>query len=258
MIKLLMTSAILLMLTSIPAAAQRVNDCGKGLVNKSFTPSAAPLLNRFDFDFDGTDHHIQQILIFPNFTPATIRIGYHDKNSDDRYCYDLNFVNINDSRIQRFRRNLDICSEGGKCTVRLNRPPGDFVFVLIGFQLSFRGTDHHVDEVSVLEDNGQLTVAFNDKNNDDIFIWSAQFAYVPRDRFRNVGESSGVRAKGEAVQTIPSGTSLIRGFRFKFRKDDHHIKRIGVRSSSGQARMLFSDKNRDDEFDWQYRWAILR
>ena len=45
---------------------------------------------------------------------------------------------------------LDICSEI-ECSVPIERPTGDSVFVLVGFQLSYQGTDHHIKRVRVLE-----------------------------------------------------------------------------------------------------------
>src|SRR5882672_4711328 len=138
--RILAVTALILTLAATSAAAQSVRDCGKGLVDKAHAPSAVPLLSRFDFQYgkfgDEEDHHIQQILIHPNFQPGTMRVGFHDQNKDDRYCFEVVHINVSDSRIQSSSRALDICSDRGKCTARLNKPAGDFVFVLIGFQLS--------------------------------------------------------------------------------------------------------------------------
>jgi hypothetical protein len=157
----------------------------------------------------------------------------------------------------------------GKCTVKLDRPPGDFVFVLIGFQLSFRGDiDNHIREIGILEDNGLLTVAFRDREFDnplkDSFLFSVKFAYVPRDRFSDIGEASDTRSRNEVSRAIPAGKAVLRGFRFEFKPyftgdDDHHLQKIGVLpTTAGTVLISFSDHNGDDGFDWQYRWGILR
>jgi len=257
-------SAFLLLLAS-SAVAQTVEGFGKGLEDRDYPHTGALLLDSFDFQFtknrnlsSQVDHHLTQILVAPDFgTQNKMRLGYHDKNSDDEYFYRISHHTSTDARIRRDSRSLDICDRN-KCTVRLSRPAGDFVFVLVGFQLSFRGTDHHIDEVGVMENNGELTVFFNDKNDDDVFIWSVQFAWVPRDLVSQLGESSGANERKGASRTINRGTSVVRGFKFNFRSDDHHIRAVSVLTPDGRVEVLYTDKNGDDRFDWQVRWALLR
>jgi hypothetical protein len=139
----------------------------------------------------------------------------------------------------------------------------DFVFVLVGFQLSFRGGfDHHIREIGILEDNGLLTVSFGDKYFDpseDTFLFSVKFAWVPRDVFSDIGESSETRSRDEVNRTIPEGRAVLRGFRFEFKSEDHHLKKIGVLpTTGGTVTISYRDKNGDDGFDWQYRWGILK
>ena len=109
--------------------------------------------------------------------------------SDDDYCYNVTHFDISDARIRQVTRGRDVCR--GTCTVRLDKPAGDFVFVLIGYQLQFYGDDNHIKEIKMLENNGDFTVAYRDQElNDptDTFIWDLQYAYVPRDRFIQIGD----------------------------------------------------------------------
>ena len=260
-------AALLLLLPSTPVVAQDVRDCGRGLIDTPHTPSGTPLLGRLAFEYTNNDHHITQILIAPGFTPSTMRLGFHDKNLDDRFCYSVTHFGVADPRIRLSTRSLDICSGPGRCTVQLDKPAGDFVFVLVGFQLTFQsGIDHHIDEVAILENNGNVTVAYNDKNDDDLFLWSLKYAYVPRELFRELGVSSGTREHGETTRAIPGGVAVLRGFRFNFEPHftsggDHHIKKIGLlptqSSPQNEVFVFYEDKNGDDGFDWEYRWAIL-
>lgn len=271
--KVMLAIAPFLMLVATSATAQTpVEGFGKGLVDRDQPHVGILLLDSFDFQFtknqnlrSSVDHHLTQILVAPDFgTRGKLRLGFHDKNSDDEYFFRVSHYSVTDLRIQQVTRNLDICSDRGKCTVNLSKPEGDFVFVLVGFQLSFRGTDHHIDEVGILEDDGNLTVFFNDKNDDDIFIWSIQFAWVPRNLFSELGESSGTRERRGATRTIHRGRSVISGFKLNFEPHftsggDHHIRAISVLTpDDGRVEVLYADKNGDDGFDWQVKWAILR
>ena len=272
-------SVLLSMLFTTSALAQSIEGFGAGLTDRDHSHVGTPLLNAFQFHYgvilpsvncgalpafwEQEDHHLTQILVWPDFSPGSIRIGFHDKNRDDRYFYRVSHHSVSNPRIQHFTRTLDICSDPGKCTVRLDKPKGDFVFVLVGFQLSFRGTDHHIDEVGILENDGELTVFFNDKNDDDLFLWSVQFAYVPRDLLRERGVSRGRRERRGASRSLTPGNSVIRGFKFNFEPyftsgGDHHIGGISVCASSGRVDVLYMDKNGDDGFDWEVRWALLR
>jgi hypothetical protein len=261
--------AILLALTSTTVVAQETNGCvdigqnhGSSLIDLPFVPTGTPLLSRFGFAFDpGIDHHITQILIFPGLPTGMIRLDFSDVG-DNNYCYNITHFDIFDPRISPVTRE-DICSDPGGCTVQLDKPAGDFVFVLIGLQLSFRAPyDHHLKDVAILENDGLLTVAYNDKHFDppeDTFIWSVQYVYVPRDQFTDVGELSGTGANDRVIATMPPGKAVLRGFKFSFTGDDHHIQQISVRpNTSGTAFISYRDVNGDDKFDWDYRWAILR
>lgn len=283
MIRLLAILILVLIVASAPASAQTTNgfvniseNHGSALFDAPFSPTGVPLLSRFAFDLADGDNHLQQILIDPVLASGKMRLGFHDHDAnnfpvvddDDDYFFNITHFDITDSRVQVLTRTLDICTENGKCTVQLNKPPGDVVFVLVGFQLSFRAPfDHHIREVGVLEDNGLLTVSFRDKEFDpseDSFLFSVKFAWVPRDRFSDVGELSETRSKDEVSRAIPVGRAVLRGFRFEFKNyftsgDDHHLKKIGVLpNTAGTALISYRDTNGDDGFDWQYRWAILK
>jgi hypothetical protein len=284
MIWLLAIPVLILTLASTSVLAQVSNgfvkiseNHGSALFDVPFSPNGIPLLSRFAFELADGDNHLQQILIDPGLPPGKMRIGFHDNDAnnlpfidfdDDDYFFNITHFDITDARVQVLTRTLDICTENGKCTVQLDRPPGDVVFVLIGFQLSFRADfDHHIREVGVLEDNGLLTVAFRDAHFDpseDSFLFSVKFAWVPRDRFSDIGELSDTRSKDEVSRVIPQGQAVLRGFRFEFKNfftsgDDHHLKKIGVLpTTAGTVLISYRDENGDDGFDWQYRWAILK
>ncbi len=280
MTRLFAISAVLLALASTSVAAQESNACvnisnnhDSSLFDLPFNPAGTPLLSRFGFAFNQGDNHLQQILIWPGLPPGMMRVDFQDQDptgglfgSNDDYCFNVTHFDIVDARIRQVTRGLDVC-DAASCTVQLDKPAGDFVFVLTGFQMSFRATDHHIKEISLLENNGQLTVGFHDQHFDapeDTYLWSVQYAYVPGDRFSQVGQISGTRAHDRVLGTIPAGNAVLRGFKFVYQPfftsgDDHHIQQISVRpNTTGTAFLVFRDQNGDDGFDWEYRWAILK
>ena len=228
---------LLLSLASTSVSAQVSNGLvkisennGSALFDVQFTPNGVPLLSRFAFQLADGDNHLQQILIDPGLPSGKMRVGFHDRDAnnlplvdfdDDDYFFNITHFGIIDSRVQTVTRTLDLCTESRKCTVRLDRPPADAVFVLIGFQLSFRANfDHHIREIAIHEDDGLLTVAFRDQHFDsseDTFLFSVKFAWVPKDRFSETGESSDTRSKDEVSRQIPAGQAVLRGFRFEFK-----------------------------------------
>ena len=144
-------------------------------------------------------------------------------------------------------------------------PTGTPLLSRFGFALN-QG-DNHIKQVAIHEDNGQLTVSFHDQQfsaPDDTFLWSVQYAYVPGDRFSQVGELSGTRAHDRVIATIPTGKAVLRGFSFTYQPyftsgNDHHLQQIGVRpNTTGSAFLTYRDDNGDDGFDWDYRWAIIK
>ncbi len=280
MIKFLGMSALMLALGCASVGAQEVNGCADidknhgSLVDVPFVPTGTPLLSRFGFDLSQGDNHIKQILVWPGLPPGMMRLDFSDDNPsgglfgrNDDYCFNVTHFDVSDARIRQVTRGLDIC-DAAQCTVRLDRPNGDFVFVLIGFQLSFREHDNHIKQVAIHEDDGQLTVSFHDQKfdsgADDTFLWSVQYAYVPGDRFRQVGQLSGTRAHDRVIGTIPVGKAVLRGFSFTYQPyftsgEDHHLRQIGVRpNTTGSVFLTYRDDDGDDGFDWEYRWAIIR
>jgi len=231
-----------------------------GSTVQDFSHTGVPLLDTFYFRFTSKDHHLVLITIDPDRPPGNISLTYRDKNGDDDYYYKIAHRIIDDARVQRFTRSTDICSES-TCTVPLSKPAGDFVFVLIGFSFRFTGgRDHHINQVRILESDGNLQVQFRDKNGSPppIFLWDIQFAYVPRDLFVILGSSSGNGDQGGAGRNIAAGRSVIRGFSFDFQNDDHHLRDIGVTTPDhGRVEVFYGDQNGDDKFNWIVQWGIL-
>src|SRR5262245_3103049 len=202
-----------------------------------FAHTGVPLLDSFHFRFRSQDHHLQTVRIDPDEPLGELTLQFDDKNGDDGYNYNIIHQVVDDARVQRGSVSGNIGSEVDN-TVRLQRPAGDFVFVLIGFSLQFRGTDHHINEVRILEFDSILHVRYLDKHDGPggqdgdepppTFLWDVQFAWVPSDLFVELGTASGKDDRFTARRNIAAGPSVIRGFSFDFQSEDHHLTEIGV------------------------------
>jgi hypothetical protein len=232
---------------------------------KGFAHTGVPLLDSFYFRFLHQDHHLQMVRIDPDTPAGQMTLAYQDANEDDDYFYHIKHRIVDDPRVQRAFAQ-DIGTEVDNA-VQLQRPAGDFVFVLIGFTFRFTGDrDHHIREVRILEFDSILHVRFRDENNNPpshprpVFLWDVQFAWVPRDLFVELGSESGADV-GDAGRNIPAGPSVIRGFGFNFQSKDRHLKEIGVFTPDDNSRVevYYGDKNveQEDIFDWIVDWGVL-
>jgi hypothetical protein len=251
-------SIVLAGLLASPALAQNLQGEGKGPIYVNIPLNGAPLLQSFYTRFKDTDHHFGALEVAaqtPQLNKATI--FFADKDHDDRYFYNVTFARYFGSIFRRTAPR-DFCK--GTCTFQVQRPanPAGQVFVLTGFYVYYRGGDHHIDRLSIVERNGSVTVAANDKNDDDPFVVEVRYAYIPRSSLAVVSSRRGSARGGQRVP-IERGTPVIRGFTFDFRSEDHHIQEIGVMPlTNGQLEVYYSDKNKDDLFDWSVEYAILR
>jgi hypothetical protein len=242
-----------------PAAAENLQGYAKGLTSRqiSLTQNGAPLLQSFYTRFTNTDHHFAGLEVMPNAPAANqASILYTDKNGDDEYFYNITFAPYFGDIFRRF--STEFCRQN-TCTYPVETPPDreNYVFVLRGFYISFRGGDHHIDQVKISEQNGRVTYALNDKNDDDPFRVDLSYAYIPRSQISAVASRSG-NAKGGQRMSIEAGTPVIRGFNFDFRSSDHHIQDIGiVMNGNAQMEVYYGDKNKDDPFDWSVDYGIL-
>ncbi len=261
-------------------------DSDGGFVERAFPSKGIPLLKGFQFffgrkagwcgEFCATeDFNLADIRIEPRVTGVapirkSLRLGFADERYDDGYYYDVQHYLLYDPSIRLYDTGIN---EGvGHATKTISRPapPSNYEFVLRGFQLQFREgleiKDHRIDEVGIIENNGKVTVDFNDGNKDDHFLYRIWYAYVPKAEFSRLGEASGTFAREFGHQDIRPGRAVIRGFRFAFKPTcqgsiscfEHQISAISVRNNgSGKVSVWYADKNGDDPFEWRVKWGTL-
>jgi hypothetical protein len=246
----------------VSAQTTTLSGFGEGTLQRNFSVSGVPLLKSFFFDFGaGQDHHILHVSVYPE-TNGTITLAFEDNDGNDEFFYNIAYEATAASGTVVGSAS-DVCK--GTCTRAITRssPASNYVFVLRGFRIYYHGVDHHIDEIAPYESNGQLRVRFNDKNNDDTFIWYARWAWVPRSRFGAVGTVGGHSCTADNMcdrdsKSVPAGHAVIRGFRFDFTSSDHHLGNWGVFTyNHGVIEAYFGDKNGDDEFYWFAQYAVL-
>jgi hypothetical protein len=193
-----------------------------------------------------------------------IRLMYQDAEADaakDRYFYKIAHSIRPFGSVRRFQiRDIGLVKEYERV---LPHPqvfpvadPG--IFVLVGFQLWFTGArDHHIDEIAIFEEDGKLTVRLIADDDKAVFAYLVDYALASRIG-QNIqsGEASG-SARGADRVALPQGLKVIRGFEFDFISGAHHLREIGVLTNNENLDVYYGDKNGDDQFEWNVRWAII-
>ncbi len=264
-----------------------LHNIGRVDSNYQGVDNGVPLLNSFYFRFEKPDsgeaveNRIMVISVFPagsakDLTPTAdlhrpnvesgkIMLIYQDQAADedkDHYFSKVSHlvepspihpVPVQIGNVRRFHMRDVGCT--GKCVRLLPiRPSNREVFVLVGFHLFFTGgRDHNIDEIAIFEESGNLTVAFNDRNDDDVFAYGVDFALWSPDATSTIEthEERGT-AMGGARIALPRGEKVIQGFSFNFKTGDHFLRDIGVLIGpslalpSSNLEVYFSDQNGDD------------
>ncbi len=234
-----------------------------GTVVRQSPHSGVSLLKSFYFRFLNGDHHLAVVGVRPEQPQVgQTQLIFKDINGDDPYNYQTQHAPVDSSGV--FLGAFGPELSRGMRTFPINRPAGDYVFVLRGFSFGFLGvaSDHHLQHLGIYEQNGNLTVAFNDGHSsdvDDLYSATVQYAYVPRSRFASLGTVEGWSVpNGEQSLSIPAGTSVMRGFDVAFTSEDHHIEELGFfQGGGGSVEAYFNDNNNDDLFNWAVDWGIL-
>ncbi len=237
---------------SSTGAAQSARGSGTGIASAGVSINGDPVLTGFKFNWTGyDDHHLRQISVEPDAYQNRVKVGYYDKNFDDRYNWKVDLLSYNRNPRNEGRESGS-CK--GRCSQSISMPAG-YTFLLTGFSFAFQGTDHHIDEIGVWERGGKIFVAFNDKNDDDQFNWSVSYILVPKSTFRTLQTSQGT-SRSHASSTISQG-AMMRGFYLDYSSTDHEIHTVGVELNSGKLNVNYRDKNGDDEFGWFVDWAAF-
>jgi len=229
---------------------------------ENYNNSGVPLLQDFYFRFNSGDRHIQSIAVVPNDPSDKISLEYFDESHNDEFYYKITHRNL--TMLSGVITDSKVFFLNGKESQVLNKPGENYELVLMGFKIYYHGDDHHIDEFGVFEEEigGQqlLTIAFNDKNNDDLAVGIVYYAWLPSSYILDKGVTSQSNVKGASSQVIPQGIRLIKGFKLNFNNDDHHINEVGVLTTTsldGNLNVFYSDRNRDDNFSYTVNWAIL-
>jgi hypothetical protein len=216
------------------------------------------LLRSFDFSYQHNgDYHVKQIEVNPR-TGKQVTLGFMDETSYPLWAFDGAFERIKSVKILK-RKASGRCLSGGVCTKLLDKPSSDYVFALRGFFFKYARYDHHIKRISITERSGQLFVNFSDKNSDDYYHYTIQYAWVPK-RFISTlrPQLRGRGAKKVAAVSIPRGKSFLRGFKVEFASKDHHLRNFGIEMTGSKMMVRFADKNGDDKFNWWVEYGYLK
>lgn len=154
---------------------------------------------------------------------------------------------------------------GGGYTYAPYSAPG--VALLDSFYFQYTGDDHHITSLAAMpQSDGQIMLALADQNSDDDYFYSVE--HKRRSGSGIITDSYVDFCTGSCLHPLTSPGAgyvfVLRGFRFYFRADDHHIDQIGVVRESNGVRTYFNDKNDDDpyvvfvDYAWLPSWMVER
>lgn len=243
--------------------------------------NGVPLMEAFYIRYTSGDEHVQALAVEPaspvpnpspessNVPAGQVFLTLQDDGRDDEIYFKVEHADVPDALVRR--KTFDFCK--GSCTLPLERPAADHVFVIIGFSFFFPGTDHHIRRIGLWEQDGSVHAHFADENGDDTFKFELEYAYLPPQMVARSGHESGDNILGgerRPVDICPArGPIVIRGFDFEFRPhscwlvstcQDQHLREIGVLTPGPNIEVYFSDKSPDsagDRFNWGVDWAVL-
>jgi len=122
------------------------------------------------------------------------------------------------------------------------------------------GSDHHFGAMTVLPtNNNSVTVGYYDKNFDDSYSWRVAFHTVSNPAIIQNTISGSCRYECKTPLQVPAGfIFVLKGFRIGFPGGtDHQIKTIGVQQGGNELNVWLADKNGDDQFSYEVRYALV-
>lgn len=247
------TAGVSLGFTTI-SSAETVSGFAKGYIHPPYNARGIPLLDSFYFRYSDTDHHIEDLAVYPE-QGGQILLAFADKNDDDEYFYSIEHKRYPPASGVITGSFVDFCN--GKCLYPLDPPGPDYIFTLRGFRFYFRNGDHHINEVGILWEGAGVKTYFNDENSDDPYVVYVDYAWLPASLVEETGDISGTEAGGAQNQLLNANRAIITGFKFDYLYGgDHHIQDIGIQTRDSDMQVFFGDKNQED-FSYLVNYAIL-
>jgi|GEM_PF-6909692 len=125
------------------------------------------------------------------------------------------------------------------------------VALLDSFYFRYEGGDHHLASLACRPENGKITLAFADVNNDDDYYYS-----VEHKRRTDAGIITGSFVDfghGTALYPLTSPGAgyvfALRGFRFYYRDgSDHHMNQVAILREGSGVRTRFNDVGIDNDY----------
>jgi hypothetical protein len=244
----------------------RLHGTNQGVNTRSFNRDLNFGLSGFYFDFLEEDHHIKNIraLIFKRYDYLNgVSVEYSDQNNDDHYYWA-----ILGQEILGLEWTKSYTSQA--CGCEIDGPVGKYTYerypsqipVLLGFRFMFKGSDHHLEIINVdvywkwdgTRNSLYMRAHFADNNQDDTYFAQIQCGLVNAENVASQGQISG-KSKGSVSRYISATNPMLQGFRLRFRNGDHHLDTTGVWLTKKRAKIDFSDKDTDDEFEYRVRWV---
>ncbi len=278
--------------TSLSFVTSHAGTSGKGEKTASANIRGVPLLSSFFFGFTNGDHKIRAIGVEP--IGGSVHFTYSDGNGDDPFKARAIYIGADGVALKtiqiaskdEYGAPAYNCNVDTKCRWTIGQAEGvptRFVAVLSGFHFERKATDANIGALGA----GQLGTTFQAllseeggwdwrhvNSQTDRGARAPKFrgsvALVPKSRIEScsqaIGQWHGKKSRApkkryDSVQLEPGKRFVLQSVGFSFGvKKDHYLEKLGVEynSSTGELRVHFKDKNRDDPYSWSVSYCYLK
>jgi len=233
-------------------------ESGTGYIAVPYIPQ--PGLAGFKLNFAGTvDHEINDVEVRQNSN--VVDLDYSGYGSSGNHTY---YWQVDRQELPPGTTFHTISGRGDFWVKKVMENINGYIPVIRGFDFHFTNGEHHLNIILLNvyknpeDDRLNIDVWFCDKNLDDPFDYTVEYALIPDDRIRSSGHASGDGVKKSDSKTNPAVNPVLQGFYLDFESGDHEIDELGAMVTPGTTTVWYNDINDDDKFRWDVWWVDVQ
>lgn len=214
---------------------------------------AFPGVSGFEFEYSDPDNHISHIsfghfLDEKGFNNRNTVIEFGNGTKKYQYSWSLNLKSLPGTVLVTDFQT--ICGSSNACDLNERIP------ILMGFQSSLPHDYGHIQDIKVgppkvfASGNYGCCGHFCDRHYERTNM-NFCYAFIDKKYVREV-----VTIKGKSVNGVYEGNlsmehPVLQGFSVRYTKTDHHIKRFSIQTRDNLLSVMFYDKDKKDEIEFE-------